>query len=150
MSHALLILKINTTFEDVQMILRWSFGISTGFRFWSVCTQCSVHICSCPWLNEPRQSDCRVPFISKKLYIRLIWSLKGLSLHFPKAHALIDRFCLKPLFCYTKPKDLTRYYNLNNSSIYNNGLICFVWTDKSYFKVHKKNLEEIQNVTAIE
>ena len=33
MSHTLLILKIFTTFKDVQMILKQFFDISTGFRF---------------------------------------------------------------------------------------------------------------------
>ena len=33
MSHTLLILKIYTTFKDVQMILKHFFDISTGFRY---------------------------------------------------------------------------------------------------------------------
>ena len=33
MSHTLLILKINTTFKDVQIMLKQFFDISTGFRF---------------------------------------------------------------------------------------------------------------------
>ena len=33
MSHTLLILKIFTTFKDVQMILKQFFDTSTGFRF---------------------------------------------------------------------------------------------------------------------
>ena len=33
LSHTLLILKIFTTFKDVQMILKQFFDISTGFRF---------------------------------------------------------------------------------------------------------------------
>jgi hypothetical protein len=37
LSHTLLILKIYTTFKDVQMILKIFFDISTGFRF-----QCGV------------------------------------------------------------------------------------------------------------
>ena len=33
MSHTLLILKIYTTFKDVQMMLKWFFDIYIGFRF---------------------------------------------------------------------------------------------------------------------
>ena len=33
MSHALLILKIYTTFKDVQVMLKHFFDISTGFRY---------------------------------------------------------------------------------------------------------------------
>ena len=47
MSLTLLILKINTTFEDVQMMLKWFFDFSTGFRFSKISVECSVHICSC-------------------------------------------------------------------------------------------------------
>ena len=46
MSLALLILKINTSFEDVKMILKWFFDISTGFRFSEISVECLVHICS--------------------------------------------------------------------------------------------------------
>ena len=49
MSLTLLILKINTTFEDVQMMLKWFFDFSTGFRFSKISVECSVYICSCPW-----------------------------------------------------------------------------------------------------
>ena len=51
MSFTLLILKINTTFEDVQMMLKLFFDFSTGFRFSKISVECSVHICSCPWFN---------------------------------------------------------------------------------------------------
>ena len=50
----LLILKIYTTFKDVQIILKWFFDISTDFRFSKISVECSVHICSCPWLVEYR------------------------------------------------------------------------------------------------
>ena len=50
MSHTLLILKIYTTFKDVQMILKRFLDISTGFRFSKISVECSVHSCSCPWL----------------------------------------------------------------------------------------------------
>ena len=49
MSHTLLILKIYTTFKDVQMILKRFYNISTGFRFSKNQCECSVHSCSCPW-----------------------------------------------------------------------------------------------------
>ena len=49
MSHTLLILKIYTTFKDVQMILQRFFDISTGLRFSKISVECSVHLCSCPW-----------------------------------------------------------------------------------------------------
>ena len=49
MSLTLLILKINTTFEDVQMMLKRFFDFSTGFRFSKISVECSVHLCSCPW-----------------------------------------------------------------------------------------------------
>ena len=48
MSHTLLILKIYTTFKDVQMMLKIFFDISTGFRFSKISVECSVHLCSCP------------------------------------------------------------------------------------------------------
>ena len=48
MDETLLILKINTTFEDVQMMLKLFFDFSTGFRFSKISVECSVHICSCP------------------------------------------------------------------------------------------------------
>jgi hypothetical protein len=41
-------LKIYTTFKDVQMMLKIFFDISTGFRFWKISVECSVHSCSCP------------------------------------------------------------------------------------------------------
>ena len=49
MSPTLLILKIYTTFKDVQMMLTIFFDISTGFRFSKISVECSVHLCSCPW-----------------------------------------------------------------------------------------------------
>ena len=48
MSHTLLILKIYTTFKDVQMMLKIFFDISTGFKFSKISVECSVHSCSCP------------------------------------------------------------------------------------------------------
>ena len=54
MSHTLLILKIYTTFKDVQMMLKWFFDISTGFRFQRLVWECSVHICSCPCLDQAK------------------------------------------------------------------------------------------------
>ena len=48
MSHTLLILKIYTTFKDVQMMLKIFFDISTSFRFLKISVECSVHLCSCP------------------------------------------------------------------------------------------------------
>ena len=55
MSHTLLILKIYTTFKDIQMMLKWFFDISNGFRFGRSVWECSVHSCSCPWLNLVRR-----------------------------------------------------------------------------------------------
>ena len=52
MSLTLLILKINATFEDVQMMLEGFFYFSTGFRFSKISVECSVHICSCPWIDQ--------------------------------------------------------------------------------------------------
>ena len=52
MSHTLLILKIYTTFTDVQMMLKWFFDNSTGFRFQRSVWECSVHICSCPCVDH--------------------------------------------------------------------------------------------------
>ena len=49
LSLTLLILKINTTFEDVQMMLKGYFDFSTDFRFSKISVECSVHICNCPW-----------------------------------------------------------------------------------------------------
>ena len=43
-------MRINTTFEDVQMMVKWFFDFSTGFRFSKISVECSVHMCSCPWL----------------------------------------------------------------------------------------------------
>ena len=50
-SHTLLVLKYFTTFKDVQMMLKIFFDISTGFRFSKSSVKCSVHSCSCPWLD---------------------------------------------------------------------------------------------------
>ena len=44
LSHTLLILKIYTTFKNVQMMLKTFFDIATGFRFWKI----SVKIPSIP------------------------------------------------------------------------------------------------------
>ena len=52
LSLTLLILKINKTFEDVQMMVKWFFDISTGFRFSKISVECSIHICS----SQPLQS----------------------------------------------------------------------------------------------
>ena len=46
MSPALLILKIYTTFKDVQMKLKQFLDISTGFRFLEISVECPVNICS--------------------------------------------------------------------------------------------------------
>jgi hypothetical protein len=51
LSLTLLILKINTPFEDVQIMQKWFFDFSTGFRFSKISVECSVHLCSCPWIN---------------------------------------------------------------------------------------------------
>ena len=51
MSHTLLILKIYTTFKDVQMMLKIFFDISTGLRFSKISVECSIHLCSCPWIR---------------------------------------------------------------------------------------------------
>ena len=56
MSHTLLILKIYTTFKDVQMILKRFYDISTGFRFSKNQCECSVHSYSCP----SDHCDCRL------------------------------------------------------------------------------------------
>ena len=42
--------EISTTFEDVQLMLKLFFDFSTGFRFSQISVECSVHICSCPWM----------------------------------------------------------------------------------------------------
>ena len=34
----------------LQMMLKNCFDISTGFRFSKISVECSVHLCSCPWL----------------------------------------------------------------------------------------------------
>ena len=39
----LLILKINTTLEDVYMVLKLSFDISTSFRFSKISVKCTLH-----------------------------------------------------------------------------------------------------------
>ena len=31
---------------------KWFFDFSTGFRFPKISLECSVHICSCPWLHS--------------------------------------------------------------------------------------------------
>ena len=51
MSLTLLILNINITFEDVQLMLKWFFDFSTGFRFPKISVECSVQICNCPCLK---------------------------------------------------------------------------------------------------
>ena len=67
LSHTLLILQINTTFEDVQMMLKWFFDFSTDFRFSKIS---SVHIWSCPCITIP----CEM-----KIFIAYIGSLPTLS-----------------------------------------------------------------------
>ena len=57
LSLTLLILKINTMFEDFQMMLKWFFDFSTGFRFSKVSVECSVHICNCPWFRRHFPND---------------------------------------------------------------------------------------------
>ena len=59
MSHTLLILKIYTTFKDVQMMLK--IDISTGFRFSKISVECSVHLCSCPWFIELQFQYMKIP-----------------------------------------------------------------------------------------
>ena len=49
MSHALLILKINTTFENVSMVLKLFFDISTSFRFSKISVECTLHSEAPPW-----------------------------------------------------------------------------------------------------
>ena len=44
LSHTLLILKIYTTFKDVQMILKHFFDIFTGFRYKKNGKEFSVHL----------------------------------------------------------------------------------------------------------
>ena len=43
MSQALLILKINTTFEDVYVVLKLFFDISTSFKFSKDQCECTLH-----------------------------------------------------------------------------------------------------------
>ena len=50
LSATLLILKMYTTFKDVQMMLKIFFDTSTGFRFAKISVECYVHLCSCPWI----------------------------------------------------------------------------------------------------
>jgi hypothetical protein len=63
LSHTLLILKIYTIFKDVQMMLKWFFDISTGFRFSKNQCECSVHSCSCPCSNQLNQCSTGQRFI---------------------------------------------------------------------------------------
>ena len=44
-------LKINTTFEDVQMMLKWFYHFSPGVRFSKFSVECFFHICSCSCPN---------------------------------------------------------------------------------------------------
>ena len=44
LSHTLLILKIYTTYKDVQMMLKHFFDISTGFRYKKNGKEFSVHL----------------------------------------------------------------------------------------------------------
>jgi hypothetical protein len=34
------------------MILKQFVDISTGFRFSKISVECSVHLCSCPWIDK--------------------------------------------------------------------------------------------------
>ena len=43
LSLTLLILKINTTFKDGQMMLKLLFDFSTGFRFSKISVECTFH-----------------------------------------------------------------------------------------------------------
>ena len=62
MSPTLLILKIYTTFKDVQMMLKIFFDISTGFRFLKISVECSVHLCSSPWTIQHDAEGSEIEF----------------------------------------------------------------------------------------
>ena len=50
-SETFLILKINTTFEDVEMMLKWFFLFLYWLQIFKISVECFVHIYSCPWLE---------------------------------------------------------------------------------------------------
>jgi hypothetical protein len=43
LSHTLLILKINTTFKGLQIMLLLLFDFFTGFRFSKISVECTLH-----------------------------------------------------------------------------------------------------------
>ena len=50
-------LKIYTVYKNVQMMLKRFFDISTGFRFSKISVECSVHLCSCPWITQQNMTS---------------------------------------------------------------------------------------------
>ena len=108
MSHTLLILKIYTTFKDVQMMLKWFFDISTGLRFSKIRGECSVHSCSCPCIRSRQFLTfsqfwtkiisfhqlcivCKVGFAEEKRILSEAWAswnaLRWTKLRIPNDHA---------------------------------------------------------------
>ena len=57
LSHTLLILKIYTTFKDVQMMLKHFFDISTGFRYKKNGKEFSVHLQRRPWIGSRTSTE---------------------------------------------------------------------------------------------
>ena len=56
-------LKINTTFTEVQMMLKKLFDFSNGFRFSKISVKCSVYICSCPCPNKGGEAQYTHPLL---------------------------------------------------------------------------------------
>ena len=63
MSLTLLILKINLTVEDIQMMIKYYFDSSTCFRFSKISVKCSVYICSCPCPNKGGEAQYTHPLL---------------------------------------------------------------------------------------
>ena len=54
-------------------MLKIFFDISTGFRFSKISVECSVHLCSSPWIKLPFDADVDEKFLNViYIYIYLL------------------------------------------------------------------------------
>ena len=68
-------------------MLQWFFDFSTGFRFSKISVECSVHICSCPWLNIPNEKLVNSTSVHCAVSESYILPLNNLNCRY-KAHIL--------------------------------------------------------------
>ena len=68
---------ILASFEHLQKLYWLIFYFSTSFRFSKISVECSVHICSCPWVGSLIQRHSTHPLLTMKscfyCYISRLW-----------------------------------------------------------------------------